>query len=436
MRHLLNIIFWSVIAAAFIGPGTVATAASSGSRFGFTLLWALAFSTVACLVLQEASARVMVVSGRPLAAAIRQRFHGGIFGALVLLAVVGAIIVGCAAYEAGNILGAVAGVSLAVDASPAGVTLVIGAASALLLFLGSTRFVARALGGLVALMGIAFLVTAIRIEPDVAGVLSGALVPRIPAGAGLLVLGLIGTTVVPYNLFLGSGIAEDQRIRDVRVGLAVAIVLGGIISMGILVVGTTVAGEFGFAALAQSLSQELGGWSAMFFAAGLFAAGLSSAITAPLAAAVTARGLFDAGAGRWGERSGRYRAVWALVLAAGVAFGLADVKPIPIIILAQALNGVVLPFVAVFLLLVVNDRSLMGEQTNGAVANVLTGCVVVVAVVLGVSRTASALAAVFGLGAVRESVILTASTVVTVIIAVPVARRILRAQKQTEQSSP
>ena len=69
MQRLLNILLWSVIAAAFIGPGTVTTAASSGARFGFALLWALLFSTVACLVLQEASARVAVVSGRTLALA-------------------------------------------------------------------------------------------------------------------------------------------------------------------------------------------------------------------------------------------------------------------------------------------------------------------------------------------------------------------------------
>jgi len=251
MRQLLNILFWSVIAAAFIGPGTVTTAASSGTRFGFTLLWALIFSTIACLVLQEASARVAVVTGKPLAQVIRHRFHGGIVGAVVLFAVVGAIVVGCAAYEAGNILGSVAGASIGTDISPRILTLVIGGVAALLLFFGNTTFVARALGALVAVMGLVFLVTACVIGPDLGHVVQGAFVPAMPKGASLLVLGLIGTTVVPYNLFLGSGIALGQRLRDVRIGLSVAVVLGGIISMGILVVGTTVTGDFSFAALAD-----------------------------------------------------------------------------------------------------------------------------------------------------------------------------------------
>jgi Mn2+/Fe2+ NRAMP family transporter len=380
-------------------------------------------------VLQEASARIAVVSGRSLARAIRDRFHGGVVGAMVLLAVVGAIIVGCAAYEAGNILGAVAGVSLTAEVAPEVSTLAIGVVAAALLFFGSTTFVARALGALVALMGIAFLVTAVRVGPDPAGMVGGAVVPRVPPGAGLLVLGLVGTTVVPYNLFLGSGVAHGQRLRDVRVGLAVAVILGGIISMGILVVGTTVSGDFGFAALGAALSHQLGGWASVFFAAGLFAAGLSSAITAPLAAAITARGLFDGGTGRWSEGSGRYRAVWALVLATGVAFGIADVKPIPIIILAQALNGIVLPFVAVFLLLVVNDRGVMGDRINGGVANALTGCVVAVTVALGVSRTASALATALGLGAVPEPVIWSVSAIATLAIAVPVAGRIRKMRR-------
>ena len=140
--------------------------------------------------------------------------------------------------------------------------------------------------------------------------------------------------------------------------MVVAIVLGGLISMGVLVVGTAVTGSFGYAALSGALSNELGDWASGFFALGLFAAGLSSAITAPLAAAVTARGLFarersasktEASAGgAWHERSPRYRSVWLGVLAVGVLFGLADVRPIPAIIAAQALNGVLLPFVAVF----------------------------------------------------------------------------------------
>src|SRR5687768_7023675 len=94
MKRILQILFWSVIPAAFIGPGTVTTCASAGAGFGYALLWALTFSTIATVVLQEASARVTIVSGRNLAEAIRDRFRGGATGFLVLLLVLGAVVLG------------------------------------------------------------------------------------------------------------------------------------------------------------------------------------------------------------------------------------------------------------------------------------------------------------------------------------------------------
>ncbi len=423
MQRLLNILFWSVIAAAFIGPGTVTTAASSGTRFGFSLLWALAFSTVACLVLQEASARVTVTSGYTLAAAIRRQFDG-VTGALAVGVVLGAIVLGCAAYQAGNILGAVAGAGLQFGLSPKLLTLLIGGAAGLLLFFGSMASVARLLGLLVALMGVTFLVTAFLIRPPIGEILKGTFVPAVPDGSSLLVLGLVGTTVVPYNLFLGSGIAAGQKLSELRFGLSVAIILGGLISMGILVVGTTVVGSFGFEALADALAAQLGSWAVPFFALGLFAAGFSSAITAPMAAAITARGLFSSGdADAWNERSGRYRAVWAGVLLAGVLFGLLGVKPIPAIIAAQAFNGVLLPMVATFLFLVVNDRSLVGERgLNGAASNTLMGIVVLVTIVLGVSKTLQALTSAFRLGTPDERLLFAASGVFALASAVPIVR--------------
>jgi Mn2+/Fe2+ NRAMP family transporter len=426
MNRFLQILFWSIISAAFIGPGTVTTAASSGARWGYSLLWALLFSTVACLVLQEASARVTVMSKRSLAQVIRERYRAGASGVLTMALVLGAIVLGCAAYQAGNILGSVAGARLGMAVPPQLLTLGVGVLAGLLLWFGTTAVVARMLGFVVAVMGATFLACAVLVKPAMGPLLRGLLVPSLPAGSSLLVLGLIGTTVVPYNLFLGSGIAGGQKLGDMRFGLSVAVVLGGLISMGVLVVGTAVVGPFGFDSLADTLSMRLGTWAALFFAFGLFAAGFSSAITAPMAAAVTAKGLLDRGEGnRWTERSWRYRAVWLGVLTAGVAFGLAGVRPIPAIIIAQALNGVLLPFVAVFLFIVVNDRSFMGESgVNGAFSNAVTGLVVAVTIVLGVYKTAQAVTNAFDLPTIGERPLLFGSAAVTAILAWPLFRAI------------
>jgi Mn2+/Fe2+ NRAMP family transporter len=435
VRRLASIVLWSVIAAAFIGPGTVTTAALAGASHGMALLWALGFSIVATLVLQEASARLTAASGRDLARALRESYRHGPGGALVLALVIGAIGLGCAAYEAGNLLGAAAGARLILGLSPEALALTAGALAAVLLWAGAPRSVAQCLALLVALMGVAFLVTAGTVFPGVAPVLRGLVVPTVPAepaGAGLLVLALVGTTVVPYNLFLGSGLATGQRLSEIRFGLAVAVILGGVISMGIVVVGAAVSGEFSFAAVGAALAARLGPWAANLFGWGLAAAGLSSAVTAPLATALTARGLFGDGADdpRWAPSAWRYRSVWALVLATGVGFGVSGVRPVPAILVAQALNGILLPVAAVFLFLAVNDRRLMGEEAlNGAVANLLTAAVVTVTVVLGTSGVLRAGAAALGRDAPAGRTLLAVSGVVVALLALPLGRGLARRRR-------
>jgi manganese transport protein len=399
MKRLLNILFWSVIAAAFIGPGTVTTAARAGSDFRFALAWALLFSVIACLVLQEASGRITVLTGGELGEAIRVRFVASRLGRWIPVLVAAGIILGCAAYEAGNLLGGVAGLRLAVDVPSGLLTVIAGVAAALLLGTGNTRWIARILGALVAFMGVAFVLTAIRLGPDLVELIGGLAIPRIPAGSTLLVLGLVGTTVVPYNLFLGSALARDCDLGEMRWGLAVAVVGGGLISLGVLVVGSALGGGLEYQRLAAVLDDRLGGGAGASLALGLFAAGFTSAITAPLAAALAARSLLGGGGDeRWSPRSIRFRTVWAGVLLAGMAFGIADVKPIPVIILAQAFNGLLLPLVAVFLWMTMNDRQFLGrEGVNTAAQNVVMGAVVVVCVGLGLRGLVAAVMNAWGL---------------------------------------
>ncbi len=428
LKRLGSILLWSVIAAAFIGPGTVTTAASAGASHGFALLWALLFSTVACLVLQEASGRLTVVSGRTLGQVLKDRYSRDEGPGLIPLLVVGAILLGCAAYEAGNILGGVAGAVLAMEGSTRSWTLVSGAVAAGLLWFQSPKSVARLLSLVVAVMGVAFLVTAWRLQPSASAILAGSLRPTLPTGAGILVLGLVGTTVVPYNLFLGSGLADGQRLSELRLGLALAVGLGGLISMGVLVVGAAVDGAFTFEALAAVLADQLGGWASRLFAVGLLGAGLSSAITAPLAAAITARDLLseDPEDHRWSAAGWRYRAVWLTVLLVGVGFGISGIQPIPVIILAQAVNGVLLPGVAIFLFLAVNDRRLLGERTNGMVSNLLTAGVVGVSLLLGISALLRAVARAAGLAAPSPGGILLLTGLVAIVVGVFLVRGLRR----------
>jgi Mn2+/Fe2+ NRAMP family transporter len=363
------------VAAAFIGPGTVTTATVAGARFGVSLLWALTFSVVATLVLQEMSARLGLVTGEGLGESIRGRFDRGARRVIAVALVVSAIVVGNAAYQTGNLLGGSLGLQGLLGGSPRDWVLVLGSLTFALLWSGSYRIVERVLVGLVILMSIVFVSTAALLLPAPGELLAGMFVPRLPAGRDALVaLGLIGTTVVPYNLFLHASAVRErwsgpEDLSVARLDLFIAIVLGGGVSMAIVVASAAVAGSDvrNAADMAVQLEPLLGRWAKAFFATGLLAAGLSSAVTAPLAAAYAASGALG---WKGGLKSRRFRGVWLLVLVTGVGFGVLGIRPVPAILFAQVTNGLLLPAVAVFLLLAANDRRRMGRWKNGRSASV------------------------------------------------------------------
>lgn len=426
-QRLLNILFWSIISAAFIGPGTITTAASAGAGFGYMLMWALIFSTIACMILQESSARITTVSGKNLGEALRIFLFDSKIGKVTIYLILIAILLGCAAFETGNILGAVAGVSLIFDVPAWQVTIAIGICAFTLFWYGSVNQIAMVMGVIVAFMGLCFLTTAIVIRPSFFEMFQGAFIPTFPAGSEMLILALIGTTVVPYNLFLGSGIANKQTLSEMRLSLTIAIGLGGIISIAVLVVGAAIAGAFTFESLANELAASLGSWAATLLGLGLFTAGFSSAVTAPLAAAITARSMLDPNrkSKKWNEDGQYFRYVWMGILLIGIGFGIAQVQPIPAIILAQALNGLILPLVAVFLLIMVNNVRLMNQETiNSNRFNLLMGLVVFITVIIGVSNLARALTNLFKIQLLHEDLIFYISLFISIMISWPVWRLI------------
>jgi len=383
-----NVLFWSIISAAFIGPGTVTTASKAGASFGLALLWALLFSTLATVVLQEAAARITIASGKNLGEIIAHKYQSGNG---LKWAVFLAVAFGCAAYQAGNMLGAISGIQLIQGWSPKVMTAILGIICAAVLWVGNLKIIAKFLGGIVALMGIAFIYVAFQTDISAVNFMQNMFIPSMPEGSSLLIIGLIGTTIVPYNLFLASGISPGQKIREMRQGIALAVLIGGLISMAIMVVGTQISGEFSFEALAATLDEKLGKGGAIFFGLGLFAAGLSSSITSPLAAAVTAKSLFG-NQQNWSVTSTNFRLVWGIILLIGLAFGLSEIKPIPAIILAQAINGALLPVVAVFLILAVNDRQILAkEYLNSNFLNVLMLLIVGITGFLGMNNFLKAL---------------------------------------------
>jgi manganese transport protein len=384
-KKLLNILFWSVISAAFIGPGTITTASLAGASHGVSLLWALLFSTLACMVLQEGAARITIASGLTIGEAVTLTFGNQPWMKWLLG---GAVIFGCAAYEAGNIVGAISGAGLLFSLPPWVFTLAITSIAAVLLWGGSAGSIARSVGMLVAVMGVAFLYTSFFIDESPLAITKGLFAPQIPADDILLVIGLIGTTIVPYNLFLGSGLGKGQQLGEMRLGLIIAIGLGGIVSMAVLLSGTLASLPFSFEGMATVLEKAVGLPGKYLFAIGLFAAGFTSTITAPLASAITAQSIWGKGEKNWESAGLNYRLVWGGILIVGLVFGLLGLRPVPVILLAQAINGVLLPVAATGLLLVLNNDRLMVNHTNGPFSNGAGLLIVGVTLFLGIHQVA------------------------------------------------
>lgn len=406
-----------LVTAAFIGPGTVLTASKAGANYGFSLVWAVIFSILATVVLQEMAARLGIISGRGLAQAIRDSISNPFGRYLSLGLVLGAILIGNAAYQTGNLLGAAIGLAELLPAEPSSekvldasthsnsisseaIAALFGAIALVIIWIGRLGIVQAIMFALVGLMSLMFVLSAIACRPDWAAVCAGA-VPSIPTGESwndmsLFVIGLLGTTVVPYNLFLhassaaetwhSSAQAQGNQKRILRASMwdtVISVLVGGIVTGSILITMSVAFSDSQVeltqtTQIADQLRSALGSWAGILFAVGLCAAGLTSSITAPIAAAYATAGCFN-----WPCKLSdvRLKLVASLVVVTGVIAAVSAGKsPMQVIILAQFANGLLLPLVAIFLVYVANQAKLMGKFKNSWLANALAVLVIVITI--------------------------------------------------------
>jgi Mn2+/Fe2+ NRAMP family transporter len=394
MSRLKNFGPGALVTAAFIGPGTVTACTLAGAGYGYALLWALLFATFATIALQEMSARLGLVTRAGLGANLAALFAGSLWR-WPLIALVGvALYAGNAAYEAGNLAGAALGIeAIAGEESGAfglAVLAMAGLAAALLVS-GSYRLIERVLLALVALMTLSFAATFAITRPDLGALAAGLFTPVIPEGALLTVIALIGTTIVPYNLFLHASAVAAKRgdaaqLGAVRADTALSIGIGGLIA--ILIASSAAASLFasGLAVesagdMARQFEPLFGEGSRYLLGAGLLAAGLTSSITAPLATAFAMTEVLRLGGD---QKSLAFRAIALSVIVIGAGLALTGIRPVEIIVAAQFANGLLLPVLAAFLLYAMNQRALLGAHVNGWLANGAGALVMLVALGLGV----------------------------------------------------
>jgi NRAMP (natural resistance-associated macrophage protein)-like metal ion transporter len=392
-----------IIAAAFIGPGTVTTASMAGANLGYGLVWALCFSILATYVLQEMASRLGLVTGKGLSEAIVDISQNNLIKWFCIILVCAAIGLGNAAYEGGNLTGAALGLATVLPGSISWWVLILGTVAFAVLISNRYHLLEKVLIGLVALMSVVFVTIML-----IAGINTTALMSGLSA-VGLsdtaLLLAIIGTTIVPYNLFLHAGLSAKQSLEaslsesEIRSHLPAhkqqlfaSIGLGGIVTFAIM---SCAANAFYLTDnvlspgnIATQLEPILGDYANLFFALGLFSAGLTSAITAPLAAGYAICGLFG-----WQPKlqAKEFKLVCVAILLCGVLVATSGFKPLAIIILAQASNALLLPISVLFLLYVMNQKKIMKAHTNTLLSNLLAGCILIVIIVLGGNKLLSLL---------------------------------------------
>lgn len=378
-----------LIASAFIGPGTITACTLAGVSFGYALLWAMLLSIVATMVLQEMTARLGVISQQGLAYIIKQQLKKKWLRICVVVIILGAILVGNTAYESGNIGGATLGlIALFGDDHANYYPALIGFLAATLLWVGSYKVLEKVFMGLIFLMSISFLITAALTKPDIVQILKGLFVPSLPSDSILTIIALVGTTVVPYNLFLHASLVGEKwkskdNLKTARADTIISIGIGGVVSMAIIIAAAAIPSKeiTGALDLAKGLEPLFGDTARYFMGTGLFAAGITSSITAPLAAAYVANSCFGWNAGL---KDWKFRLVWLIILSVGVFSLSFNIKPIEIIKFAQIANGMLLPIIAILLVWIVNQKNVMGDYKNTVLQNSIGFLVVGLSLFLGI----------------------------------------------------
>ena len=377
-----------LIAAAFIGPGTVTLCTIAGASYGYSLLWALLLSIIATIVLQEMALRIGLITNKGLAEVIRVSIKNKFINRLLILLILCSILIGNAAYEAGNITGASLGIIAIIGRETLNyIPLLIGFIAFIILYIGDYKVLERSLIFLVITMSVSFMITAIMTKPALFSLLDGLFMPKINSESLLVVLGLIGTTVVPYNLFLHSSLVKEKwndisKLKTARIESFISIIIGGIVSMAIIITAASVSNDNvkSVMDLAKGLEPLYGKFAIYFLGIGLFASGITSSITAPLAAAYVAKSCFG-----WSGslKSFNFRIVWFFVLLIGVIVSLLKLNPIEVIKFAQFSNSLLLPIVAILLFWLINNKTIFKNSYSYKLQNILVIVIILITIILG-----------------------------------------------------
>ncbi len=382
-----------IAASAGNDAGGIATYSAAGASYGYATLWMILVMTFSLVVVQEMAARMGAVTGKGFAALIRERF--GIRPTIFAMA---CLLTSNAATSVAEFAGIAA--SLQLFGVSKFISVPIAAAVVWLLVVrGSYRNVERMLLVLSSVF-LAYVAAAFMAKPDWAEVLKATVVPTFIPSAGfvLIVIATIGTTIAPWMQFFVQSNIVDKGVTAKELGYQRVDVIGGAISANIIAwfiivtTGTVLYPRHIPAASAQqaalALAPVAGQYATMLFAVGLFGASLLAAFVLPLTAAyaVTEAFGFERGIDRTWSEAPVFVGIYTFVIVFGAAFVLIPSAPlITIMVMSQAVNGVLLPFLLIFMMIIINDGRIMGRYTNGPAYNFVGWTTVTVVIGLTVA---------------------------------------------------
>jgi len=351
--------------------GGVTTYTSVGAEFGYSMLWLLLIASAGLAIVQEMCVRMGITTGQGLSDLIRERF--GVRWTIVAM-------VTLLVANGSNVVAEYAGIAASLEllGIPRIVSVPVSAVLiwTLVVFF-SYRFVERALFVLI-LAFVAYPISAVILQPNWTAVLGG-FAPGVPQGNSALVfaLALVGTTITPYLLFYMQASVVDKGVDRENLGYArmdvyLGAALAGIFAFFIIVVAGTVLFPAGIHVTsadeaAQALVPLAGIRAGLLFGMGLFGASLLGAVVMPLSTSYAICEAFgwESGISKNFREAPVFMSLFTLLLVlGGLIVLIPGISLVPLIIAAQIANGLLLPIILVFIMVLANDRGIMGPDVN------------------------------------------------------------------------
>lgn len=393
------IIFLSVMGPGIItanvdnDAGGITTYSLAGSQFGYDLVWLFIPMIIALAIIQEMGVRMGVVSGKGLADLIREK---------VGLKLTFVMMVALLAANMGNILAEFSGIAVSsgIFGVPKVIALPVAALFVWLLVVKGTYKSVEKVFLLASLVYLSYIVAGYLSQPNWALAAHNVVVPQISLNTAYItmVIGLVGTTIAPWMMFyIQSSVVEKgitlKNLKYSKIDAILGAIVVNIVAFFIVIACAATINAHGIqvnnvADVSTALTPLAGQYASLLFAFGFLNASLFAASILPLSTAyyVCESLGFEAGVSKSFREAPIFHGLYlGLIILAVIVIMLPNVPLLSILYLSQVANGILLPFLLILMLLIINDKSIMGEHVNSRLFNYIAWATVVIVMGLSIS---------------------------------------------------